>query len=90
MAFSRYGQNIPMLHERMTRALIAARLPSKQAEPVAKALMAALGALLDWYGALFRPAPSPSTTASSPQNQPRGWMQERAITSNADGAVRLH
>lgn len=45
MAFSRYGQNILMLHERMSRALIGARLPSKQAEPVAKALVAALRSL---------------------------------------------
>lgn len=45
MAFSRYGQNILMLHERMSRALIGARLPSKQAEPVARALVAALQSL---------------------------------------------
>ena len=45
MAFSRYGQNILMLHERMSRALIGARLPSKQAEPVASALVAALRSL---------------------------------------------
>lgn len=42
MAFSRYGHNILMLHERMSRVLIGARLPSKQAEPVAQALQAAL------------------------------------------------
>lgn len=42
MAFSRYGQNILMLHERMSRVLIGSRLPSKQAEPVALALKAAL------------------------------------------------
>ena len=45
MAFSRYGQNILMLHDRMSRALIGARLPSKQAEPVAKALVAVLHSL---------------------------------------------
>jgi IS30 family transposase len=42
MAFSRYGQNILMLHERTTRALIGARLASKQAEPVVRAIGAAL------------------------------------------------
>jgi IS30 family transposase len=42
MAFSRYGQNILMLHERMSRVLVGSRLPSKQAEPVARALKAAL------------------------------------------------
>lgn len=42
MAFSRYGQNILMLHERMSRALIGVRLPSKRAEPVAAAIAAAL------------------------------------------------
>ena len=42
MAFSRYGQNLLVLHERMSRALIAARLPSKHAEPVANAIAAAL------------------------------------------------
>jgi IS30 family transposase len=42
MAFSRYGQNILMLHERMSRVLIGSRLPNKQAEPVAQALRAAL------------------------------------------------
>lgn len=42
MAFSRYGQNLLMLHERMSRVLIGSRLPSKRAEPVALALRAAL------------------------------------------------
>lgn len=42
MAFARYGQNILMLHERMSRILVGSRLPSKQAEPVARALRAAL------------------------------------------------
>jgi IS30 family transposase len=42
MAFARYGQNILMLHERMSRVLVGSRLPSKQAQPVAKALRAAL------------------------------------------------
>jgi IS30 family transposase len=42
MAFSRYSQNILMLHERMSRVLVGARLPSKQARPVADALKAAL------------------------------------------------
>lgn len=42
MAFSRYSQNILMLHERMSRVLIGSRLPSKRAEPVALALKAAL------------------------------------------------
>lgn len=45
MAFSRYGQNILMLHERTTRALIGTSLPSKQAEPVVKAIQAVLGSL---------------------------------------------
>jgi len=45
MAFSRYGQTILMLHERMSRALIGSPLPTKQAEPVARAIAAALGAL---------------------------------------------
>jgi transposase, IS30 family len=38
MAFAHYGQNILMLHERTSRALIGLRLPSKQAEPVASAI----------------------------------------------------
>jgi transposase, IS30 family len=42
MAFSRYNQNLLMLHERMSRILIAARLPSKQAVPVSAAIHAAL------------------------------------------------
>lgn len=42
MAFSRYGQNILMLHERMSRALIGTPLPSKQTEPVVGAIAAAL------------------------------------------------
>ena len=45
MAFSKYGQNILMLHERMSRVLVASRLPSKRAEPVAMALSAALDGL---------------------------------------------
>jgi IS30 family transposase len=45
MAFARYGQNLLMLHERMSRALIGTRLPSKRAEPVASALSAALAGL---------------------------------------------
>jgi len=44
MAFSRYGQNILMLHERSSRALIGARLVTKQAVPVGQAL----GAMLEW------------------------------------------
>ncbi|SHE53540.1 Integrase core domain-containing protein [Devosia limi DSM 17137] len=35
MAFSRYGQNILMLHERTSRALLGYRLASKQADLVA-------------------------------------------------------
>jgi IS30 family transposase len=42
MAFSRYNQNILILHERTSRALLGARLPSKQAAPVSAALRAAL------------------------------------------------
>lgn len=42
MAFSRYGQNILMLHERTSRALIGSRLASKQAELVVRAIGAAL------------------------------------------------
>jgi IS30 family transposase len=45
MAFARYGQNILMLHERKSRALIGTRLQSKQAEPVVKAIAAALAGL---------------------------------------------
>ena len=45
MAFTRYGHNILMLHERMSRALIGAMLPSKHAEPVAQAIAAALAEL---------------------------------------------
>jgi IS30 family transposase len=45
MGFSRYGQNILMLHERMSRVLVGSRLPSKQAGPVAEALQAALAPL---------------------------------------------
>jgi IS30 family transposase len=45
MAFSRYGQNILMLHERTSRALIGSTLPSKQAQPVARAIGAMLGTL---------------------------------------------
>jgi transposase, IS30 family len=45
MAFSRYGQNILMLHERMSRVLVGARLASKQAAPVAQALATALSDL---------------------------------------------
>jgi len=45
MAFSRYGQNLLMLHERMSRALIGVILPSKHAAPVAAALAAALDPL---------------------------------------------
>lgn len=42
MAFSRYNQNLLMLHERMSRVLIGSRLPSKQAAPVSAAIRAAL------------------------------------------------
>jgi transposase, IS30 family len=35
MAFSKYNQNILVLHERSSRALIAGRLPTKQADIVA-------------------------------------------------------
>lgn len=45
MAFARYGQNILMLHERTSRALIGARLASKHAEPVARTIHHALAAL---------------------------------------------
>jgi IS30 family transposase len=45
MAFSRYGQNILILHERSTRLLIATRLPSKQAAVVAAAMRAMLAVL---------------------------------------------
>src|SRR5215210_1321486 len=45
MAFARYGQNLLMLHERMSRALIGSTLPSKHAQPVASAITAALSAL---------------------------------------------
>lgn len=42
MAFARYGQNILMLHERTSRALIGARLASKHAEPIARTIHDAL------------------------------------------------
>ena len=45
MAFSRYNQNILVLHERMSRALIGSPLPTKRAEPVARAIGAALETL---------------------------------------------
>ena len=45
MAFSRYGQNLLMLHERMSRALIGVILPSKHAAPIAHAIAAALAPL---------------------------------------------
>jgi IS30 family transposase len=45
MAFARYGQNLLVLHERMSRALVAVVLPSKHAEPVARAIVAALAPL---------------------------------------------
>ncbi|BCP52656.1 IS30 family transposase [Kaistia sp. 32K] len=45
MAFSRYGQNLLLLHDRMSRVLIGSPLPSKRAEPVAGALAAALQTL---------------------------------------------
>ncbi|WP_051960349.1 IS30 family transposase [Devosia riboflavina] len=45
MAFSRYGQNLLVLHERMSRVLVAVVLPSKHAEPVARAIKAALAPL---------------------------------------------
>ncbi len=45
MAFSRYNQNILMLHERSSRALIGTRLASKHAEPIGQALSAMLAVL---------------------------------------------
>src|SRR5665213_624213 len=45
MAFARYGQNLLMLHDRLSRALLGTQLPSKRAEPVVQALLAALGTL---------------------------------------------
>ncbi len=45
MAFSRYGQNLLMLHERLSRTLFGSMVPSKQAEPVVQAIAAALGPL---------------------------------------------
>lgn len=45
MAFSRYRQNILVLHERMSRALIGSPLPTKHAEPVVRAIGAALETL---------------------------------------------
>jgi IS30 family transposase len=42
MAFSRYGQNILMLHERMSRVLVGVRLASKHAGPVAEMIRAVL------------------------------------------------
>ena len=45
MAFSKYGQNILMLHERSSRVLIGTRLVSKHAEPIGEALGAMLALL---------------------------------------------
>jgi IS30 family transposase len=45
MAFSRYGQNILILHERTSRLLLGSRLPSKQADPVVRAIAATLSPL---------------------------------------------
>jgi IS30 family transposase len=45
MAFARHGQNLLMLHERMSRALIGTVIPSKHAQPVATAIGAALSSL---------------------------------------------
>jgi IS30 family transposase len=45
MAFSKYGQNILMLHERSSRALMGLRLVTKQAAPVGEALSAMLAVL---------------------------------------------
>ena len=45
MAFSKYGQNLLVLHERMSRALVMVKLASKHAEPVARAIEAALAPL---------------------------------------------
>ena len=45
MAFSKYGQNILMLHERSSRALIGTQLASKQAEPIGVALGTMLAGL---------------------------------------------
>lgn len=45
MAFARYGQNVLMLHERTSRALIGVRIASKQAGPVVCAIRDALLAL---------------------------------------------
>jgi IS30 family transposase len=38
MAFARYGQNILMLHERTSRALVGTRIASKHAEPIARTI----------------------------------------------------
>ena len=45
MAFSKYGHNLLMLHERSSRILLGSALPSKQAEPVANAIRTALAQL---------------------------------------------
>lgn len=45
MAFSRYGQNLLMLHERTSRALIGTLLASKQAGPVASTIAQLLAPL---------------------------------------------
>jgi IS30 family transposase len=45
MAFSKYGQNILVAHERKTRFLLLARSPSKRAASIARRLKAWLGAL---------------------------------------------
>jgi IS30 family transposase len=42
MAFSRYGQNLLMLHDRQSRALLSDRLPSKHASIVADTIRAIL------------------------------------------------
>jgi IS30 family transposase len=45
MGFAAYGQNLLMLHERMSRALIGIRVISKHAEPMVRAIGAALAGL---------------------------------------------
>ncbi|MDB5539352.1 MAG: family transposase [Devosia sp.] len=45
MGFARYGQNLLILHERMSRALIGLPLGSKHAGPIAQAIGAVLAQL---------------------------------------------
>jgi IS30 family transposase len=65
MAFARHGQNLLMLHERMSRALIGTVIPSKHAQPVAIAIGSALSSQL-------------SAPALAPYRHLRQWHRVRS------------